>query len=81
MRLVDTHTHLEDVENLDEALTRAEEAGIIAVIAMGSDYETNRWVLEESLKHERNRLKIYQAVGLHPMGLDMSQIDETFRLI
>jgi len=81
MELIDTHAHLEEVKNLDEALVRAEEASVVAVISMGSDYESNLWSLKESFKHQRERLKIYPAVGFHPWGLDPSKIDVNIRFI
>jgi len=81
MDLIDTHAHLEDVENLDGALERAEEVGVIAVITMGSDYESNLWVLKESPRHERSRLRVYPAIGLHPWGLDPSKVDASLYLI
>jgi TatD DNase family protein len=81
MDLIDTHAHLENVDNLDEALSKAEKVGVIAVIAMGSDYKTNKWVLEESFKHGTDRLKIHQSLGLHPWNLELSRVDVSLRLI
>jgi Tat protein secretion system quality control protein TatD with DNase activity len=46
MELIDTHAHLEDLERLDEALARAKEAGVIAVVIMGSGLESDMWVLK-----------------------------------
>ena len=81
MELIDTHAHLEDVENLDEALARAEEAGLVAVITMGSDHRSNLWALEESSKHKRENLRVYPAIGLHPWGLDPSKVEANIQLI
>jgi TatD DNase family protein len=81
MELIDTHAHLEDLERLDEALSRAEEAGVVAVVTMGSDLKSNMWVLNEGIRHQREGLKVYPAVGLHPWGLDASKIDDNLRLI
>jgi TatD DNase family protein len=81
MELIDTHAHLEDLERLDEALARAKEAGVIAVVIMGSGLESDMWVLNEGVKHQREGLKLYPAIGLHPCGLDTSKIDDNLRLI
>jgi len=81
MELVDTHAHLEDLGNLDEALTRAEEAGVIAVVTMGSDRESNLWALKESATHHREKLKVYPAIGLHPSSLDPSKIEDDIHFI
>ena len=81
MKLIDTHAHLEDIERLDEALERAEKVGVVAVITMGSDYESNLWALEESIKYQRKGLRIHPALGLHPWGLDPSKVDVNLSLI
>ena len=81
MELVDTHAHLEDLGNLDEALTRAEKSGVIAVVTMGSNRESNLWALKESATHQKGKLKIYPAIGLHPWGLDPSEIEANTHLI
>jgi TatD DNase family protein len=81
MELVDTHAHLEDLEHIDESLARAEEAGVVAVVTMGSDLKSNRWVLNEGIRHQREELKVYPAVGFHPCGLDASKIDDNLKLI
>jgi len=81
MELIDTHAHLEGVKDLKDAIRRAARIGVVAVIAVGSDYESNMWVLHESKKYETRRLKIYPALGIHPWGLDVSKINETIKLI
>jgi len=79
--LIDTHAHLEEVEDLDQALKRAEKAGVAAIITMGSNQQTNRWALETSRKHVSGKLKIYAALGIHPWGLDASKVDSALNFI
>ncbi|MFC1926350.1 TatD family hydrolase [Chloroflexota bacterium] len=62
-RLVDTHAHLDEIEDLDEVLEEARRVGLIAVVAVGQGYESNLKVLEISEKH---RSFVYPALGLHP---------------
>lgn len=81
MELIDTHAHLEDVENLKEAIKRAVEAGVMAIIAVGSDYDSNLWVMHESQKYETEKLKIYPALGLHPWNLDAARVEVTIEII
>ena len=81
MKLVDTHAHLEDLDSLDDALLRAEEAGVIAIITMGSSHESNLWALNESAHHQRENLKIYPAIGIHPWNLNSSKIDMKINFI
>lgn len=63
--LIDTHCHLEmDEFNKDreEVIRRAKDAGIEAIITIGSDLEGNMGGLELSEKYDF----IYATVGIHP---------------
>lgn len=80
-RLIDSHAHLEDIEDLERAIQETKQVGVVAVIAVGSDYESNFQVLEISEKH---RSFVYPALGLHPWELGRagaSQIDLNLRLV
>ncbi|MEM2825337.1 MAG: TatD family hydrolase [Candidatus Bathyarchaeia archaeon] len=81
MNLIDTHAHLEGVNDLKNAIKRAAELGVVAIISVGSDYNSNVWVITESRKYEVEGLRIYPALGLHPWGLDPSKVEETLRFI
>ncbi len=72
-RLIDSHAHLEELENLELAVEKAKQAGIIAIIAVGSDYESNQRVLEIS---EKYKSFVYPALGLHPWELGRMQAEE-----
>jgi TatD DNase family protein len=81
LRLVDTHAHLDEIEAVDEALREAEEAGVVAVIAVGQDYESNSVILELAAKHAG---MVYPALGLHPWNLaamDGGQVERTLHQI
>lgn len=77
-RIIDTHAHLEEIDGLDAALERAREAGVVAVIAVGMDRQTNERALEVS---ERHPGFVYPALGLHPWGLETSKVDAALRSI
>jgi len=64
--LIDTHAHLEEIADLEAALERARQAGVVAVIAVGSNYASNFQVLEMA---ERFPRVVYPALGLHPAEL------------
>jgi len=79
--IIDTHAHLDELDNLDEALAEARECGITAIIAVGSNHQSNLKVMEISHKHSPF---IYPALGLHPCDLSdlkASQIDYTLKHI
>ena len=71
-RLIDTHAHLEEIENLEPVLAKARQAGIIAIVAVGSDYESNRQVLQIA---EVYKGLVYPALGFHPSNVGGADID------
>jgi len=77
-QLVDTHSHLEEITDLEQAITEAKSANIIAIIGVGSDYESNQKVLELAQVYQDF---IYPALGLHPGNIKDSEIDRTLAFI
>jgi TatD DNase family protein len=66
LRIIDTHAHLDELEKLEPALDKAKEAGVIAIVAVGSNHQSNQKVMEISLKYPSF---VYPAFGLHPWEL------------
>jgi TatD DNase family protein len=80
-KLIDTHAHLDELGNLDLVLEEARKAGVIAIVAVGSNHQSNIKTLEISQKHRRF---VYPALGLHPWelgNLGALEIDENLRFI
>ncbi|MFO8102414.1 MAG: TatD family hydrolase [Dehalococcoidia bacterium] len=79
-KLIDTHAHLDQVENLDAAIEKARDCGLIAIIAVGVDSESNRRVLEIAEKYESF---IFPALGCHPdtLGKTGSEIEAELKFI
>ena len=77
-QLVDTHAHLEEIENLDQAITEAKAANISAIIGVGSDYQSNKRVLDFARVYKDF---VYPALGLHPCNLESSAIDRNLEFI
>jgi len=80
-KLIDTHAHLDELKNLDLMLEEARKAGIIAIVAVGSNRESNIKTLEISQKHHRF---VYPALGLHPWelgNLGTFEIDDNLQFI
>jgi len=77
-KLIDTHAHLEEIDNLERVLAEARMVGMIAVIAVGSDYESNKRVLQLARTYPGF---VYPALGLHPGRLGDSLIDRDLDFI
>ena len=79
--LIDTHAHLDEVENFDLMLKEAKENGVIAIVAVGSDYQSNVKTLEISQKYCSF---VYPALGLHPwqlVNLGPPQLNDNLQFI
>jgi TatD DNase family protein len=66
---IDTHCHLDFPEfdsDRDEVIRRAQEAGIEAVVNIGSSLQASRKSLELASRHDF----IYAAIGIHPHEAD-----------
>ena len=64
MRLIDTHAHLEEINQVDDVIQRAKMNNVIAIIAVGSSIKSNVEIL--SLASKYNGF-IYPAIGIHPI--------------
>ena len=60
--LIDTHCHLELLEDTERDLAAAWEAGLEAVVAIGFDLDSSRQAAGLARRHER----VYAVVGLYP---------------
>ncbi len=78
LQLIDTHAHLEEIENVEEVLARAQETGIRAIVAVGSDHLSNERTLE--LAHQFPGY-VLPSLGLHPWKLEGGDLESNFSLI
>jgi len=80
-RLIDSHAHLDEIEDIETAIHKAQQAGVVAVIAVGQEYDSNIRVLELGEKYKRF---VYPALGLHPWSLgtmDSAGLERNLQLI
>lgn len=81
LAVIDTHSHLDEVQNLESALSKAREAGVVAIIAVGSNHRSNQAVLQIADSHPN---LVHPALGLHPLELanmDSNQTDIAIKFI
>lgn len=67
--VVDTHAHLDEMPDVSAAIERAREAGVIAIVAVGTDYDSNNRVLQIAAAHPGF---VFPALGMHPQNLGRS---------
>jgi TatD DNase family protein len=76
--LVDVHAHLDGVEDLAQSLQKAKAAGVIGVVAVGMDIESNKKILEIA---EENKRFVFPALGYHPWEIDKKGVGENLSFI
>jgi len=72
MRLIDTHAHVEEIQDIAGALLRAKQSGVRAVVGVGSDFAANQKILALAVRHPNI---ILPALGLHPWRLDREDLE------
>jgi len=81
LEVVDTHSHLDEMPDLEDALHRAREAGVVSIIAVGSSHQSNQKTMEIWQNYAGF---VYPALGLHPWELgklDPTDIETTLQYI
>ena len=78
MKLIDTHAHLDEVPDLEGALKRAQDAGVLAIVGVGTDLASNEKILQLA---DRFPNFVLPAVGLHPWRLDGVDLEANARFI
>ena len=63
-KIIDTHAHLDHLENLDAALKNAHVKGVEAIGCISMDLASSKKNLE--IKSANQAPKIYLAMGMHP---------------
>ena len=76
--MVDSHAHLEELEDLPESLREAKAAGVCGIIAVGMDIESNRKVLQIAAA---NPQFVYPALGYHPWQIKKEEVGANLSFI
>jgi TatD DNase family protein len=79
LNLIDTHCHLDQIENIDAALEEAKKVGVEAIIAVGTDLKSNIKNLEIA-KNTQN-IKVFAALGIHPTEIIEEEVEDTLKFI
>ncbi|MCK4274156.1 MAG: TatD family hydrolase [Dehalococcoidales bacterium] len=77
-KLIDTHAHLDEIEDIEQVLADAKKAGLVAIVAVGSDLESNRKVLQLASLYEKF---VYPALGWHPWFIKEADINKNLEFI
>jgi TatD DNase family protein len=76
--LIDTHAHLDELDDLNRAIGEAKDAGVLGIVAVGQDLSSNHKTLEIAAQHPGF---IFPAIGYHPWRLDPDNDENTLAYI
>jgi len=69
--LIDTHVHLDEISDPEEAILAAKKAGVAGIVAVGMDITSNEKILTFS---EQYPGVVFPALGYHPWKITISGI-------
>ncbi len=78
LKLIDTHAHLDEIQDIEGALTRARAAGVRKIVAVGTDLGSNKKILEIARSFPD---LVFPAVGLHPWRLEGMDIEANLEFV
>jgi len=78
MKLIDTHAHLSDLQEMDGVIQRAKEAGVAAVIGVGANLRTCVATLRWAEAHPGY---VHPALGIHPTEWAEDDVPATLSFI
>jgi TatD DNase family protein len=78
LELVDTHAHLEQLADPEDALEQARAAGVARVIAVSMDLESARRILDLARAHPGT---VFPALGIHPWRVSCEDPRPLFQLL
>ncbi len=76
--VIDTHVHLDQLTNPDDAILEARIAGLSGLIAVGLDMASNEKILAFSRQYSG---VVFPAIGYHPWNITISGIRDNLDFI
>jgi len=76
--MIDTHAHLNEIEDIHRAILRAKDVGIQGIVAVGMDLFSNRTTLDLARQFPG---MVHPAIGYHPWSISQETIEENIDFI
>jgi TatD DNase family protein len=76
--MIDTHAHLNEIENIDRAILKAKEVGIKGIVAVGMDLLSNQKTIDLASQFPE---MVRPAIGYHPWSINQETKEENLKFI
>ena len=76
--MIDTHAHMNEINDIEQAVRRAKDADVKKIVAVGMDLESNKKTL--ALANQFPGF-IYPAIGYHPWSITLEGIEDNLDFI
>ena len=76
--MIDTHAHLNEIEDIHEAILRAREVGLKGIVAVGMDLLSNQRTLDLASEFPE---MVHPAIGYHPWSINQETKEENLEFI
>ena len=76
--MIDTHAHLNEIEDIHQAILRAKDVGIKGIVAVGMDLLSNQRTLDLARQFPE---MVHPAIGYHPWSINQDTIEENLKFI
>ena len=76
--MIDTHAHLNEIEQIDLAIQRAKDVGVEGIVAVGMDLASNLSTLDLAKQFPG---MVHPAIGYHPWSISIDTIEENLKFI
>ena len=76
--MIDTHAHMNEINDIEHAVRRAKDADVKKIVAVGMDLESNKKTL--ALANQFPGF-IYPAIGYHPWSITLEGIEDNLDFI
>ncbi|MDD4923457.1 MAG: TatD family hydrolase [Dehalococcoidales bacterium] len=76
--LIDSHAHIDEIEDIDAVISKAKQYNIISIIAVGTSFTSNRKIMALA---EEYKNYVYPALGLFPWNIADDDFQDNMNFI
>jgi len=76
--MIDTHAHLNEIDNIHQAIRRAKDMGIKGIVAVGMDLISNQRTLDLARQFPE---MVHPAIGYHPWSISQETMEANVHFI